>query len=356
MNEPNGRASAHFLREAADGVRLAFIGDLMLGRGVSRALRKHPPDWFWGDALELLRGCNAVIANLEAPITSHARPWRQTFKMFHFRADPRAVDILTSANVRFVSLANNHIMDFQAPGLMETLRLLDEAGINHAGAGRSLAEASAPSLLELPMLNIGFLAATDTMPAFAARPDRPGTHVIEIDPASPDLAWVRGEAEALRSRGADMIVLTLHWGPNLRVRPRRRFRQFARAAIDCGVDVVHGHSAHIVQGVEIYKGRPILYDTGNFLDDYWKFPLLPDDTSLVFLLDLPADAPARLRMVPIRLHPAPPRLATGRDRRSIQDRLRRFSAALDTELVERAGGLEASADLSVPPQHGRLRL
>jgi hypothetical protein len=94
-----------------------------------------------------------------------------------------------------------------------------------------------------------------------------------------------------------------------RLSPRRRFQAFARAAIDGGVDVIHGHSAHVVQGVEIYKGRPILYDTGNFVDDYWKFPFLPD-VSFVFLLDLQVGGPQRLRMVPIRLHPAPLRIAT----------------------------------------------
>jgi poly-gamma-glutamate synthesis protein (capsule biosynthesis protein) len=133
----------------------------------------------------------------------------------------------------------------------------------------------------------------------------------------------------------------------MRLSPRRRFRGFAHAVIDCGVDIIHGHSAHIVQGVEIYKGRPILYDTGNFLDDYWKFPLLPDDVSFVFLLDLQAGGPQRLRMVPIRLHPAPLRIATGHDRRSVNDRIRRSSAAVGTMLVECADGLEVSGNLSV---------
>jgi poly-gamma-glutamate synthesis protein (capsule biosynthesis protein) len=161
----------------------------------------------------------------------------------------------------------------------------------------------------------------------------------------------------LRQRGADMIVLTLHWGPNMRLSPRRRFRAFAHTAIDYGVDIIHGHSAHIVQGVEIYKGRPILYDTGNFVDDYRKFPFLPDDVSFVFLLDLQVGGLQRLRMVPIRLHPAPLRIATGRDRRSINRRLRQRSAAVGTMLVECADGLEVSENLSIwPNQMARDRI
>jgi poly-gamma-glutamate synthesis protein (capsule biosynthesis protein) len=347
MNDPRGKT--YSVREQTSGVRLAFIGDLMLGRGVSRRLKDHSPEWIWGDVLPLLRDSAAVIANLESPITSSTRRWRRTPKMFRFRAAPDAIELLTCANIRFVNLANNHMMDFEAAGLIDTMRSLDRAGINHAGAGRTAEEAAQPVLLELPGLTVGLLSATDTMAAFAAGPDRAGTHVIAVGPASPDLAWVRAAAGDLRRRGADVIVLALHWGPNMRLSPRPRYRAFAHAAIDGGVDVVQGHSAHIVQGVEIYKGRPILYDTGNFLDDYWKFPFLPDDVSFVFLLDLQAGGAQRLRMVPIRLHPAPLRIATGRDRQSIIDRLRRGSAAVGTELVECADGLEVPGTLSVWP-------
>lgn len=328
-------------------VRLAFVGDLMLGRGISRRLKDHPPEWIWGDVLPVLHGSAAVIANLESPITSSTSRWRRTCKMFHFRADPAAVGLLACGNVRFVNLANNHMMDFRARGLVDTMQNLDGAGIRYAGAGRSRAEAARPTMLGLPGLAVGLLSATDTMTAFAAGPSRPGTNVIRVDPASPDLAWMRASVAELRRRGADVVVLALHWGPNMRRSPAPRFRAFARAAIDAGVDVIHGHSAHVVQGIEIYRGRPILYDTGNFLDDYWKFPFLPDDVSFAFLLDLDAGGPQRLRMIPVRLHPAPLRIATGEDRRSIVDRLRRSSARFGTELVECAAGLEVPEDLSV---------
>jgi poly-gamma-glutamate synthesis protein (capsule biosynthesis protein) len=328
-------------------VRLAFVGDLMLGRGVAQALKERAPEWIWGDVLPLLRSSTAAIANLESPITSSTRRWRRTFKMFHFRADPNATEALTCGNIRFVNLANNHMMDFRAVGLLDTMRILDSARISYAGAGRTVADAARPAMLALPGLTIGLLSATDTMPDFAATPSQPGTHVIRIDPASSDLDWVRDSVAALRHRGADVVVLTVHWGPNMRRSPREKYQAFAKTAIDCGVDVIHGHSAHIVQGIEIYKGRPILYDTGNFLDDYWKFPFLPDNVSFLFLLDMHANGPQRLHMTPIRLHPLPLRIATGNDRRSIMDRLRRSSARFGTELVEHADGLEVAENLSV---------
>ena len=139
----------------------------MLGRGVSRKLHDHAPEWFWGDVLTILRQTDGVIANLEAPITTSDERWRRGWKTFHFRADPAAIRILECGNVRFVCLANNHILDFGASGLLDTLRTLDAAGIHHAGAGRNAVEATAPTVLELPGLKVGLIAATDNMRPFA---------------------------------------------------------------------------------------------------------------------------------------------------------------------------------------------
>ena len=95
-------------------VTLAFMGDVMLGRGVNLELRQRSPETFWGDVLPLLRSVNAAIANLECAITAHEQPWSKTPKVFHFRADPAAVEVLRAGNIRCVSLANNHSLDFEA--------------------------------------------------------------------------------------------------------------------------------------------------------------------------------------------------------------------------------------------------
>lgn len=290
---------------------LAFLGDLMLGRGVSRRLASHPPGWFWGDVLPLLRQADFVFANLESPITAHGEPWRKEWKAYRFRADPAAVEILRSGNVGFVSLANNHILDFGDQGLLDTIRALDAAGIRHAGAGRNLEAAAAPAWITLPGLRIAVLAATDNMAGFAAGTERPGTHWRRFDDDSLTLAWLRSAVTQVREAGAQFVILSLHWGPNMRLAPSQRFRRFARAAIDLGVNVIHGHSAHVVQGVERYGGGLILYDTGNVIDDYRKFPFRRDDLSFVFLLDLVGGRPRGLRLVPLRLQPRPLEIAAG---------------------------------------------
>lgn len=324
----------------ASPIRLAFLGDLMLGRGVSRKLAKHPPEWFWGDVLPVLRQADAVLANLECPITASDTRWRRSWKMFHFRADPAAIGILQCARVRFVCLANNHVMDFEETGLLDTLRALDAAGIRHAGAGRDAAEAAAPAMLELPGLKLGVLAVTDNMRAFAAGPGRAGTNFMEFTDAPDTLARIGRAVDRLRESGAGFVVLSLHWGPNMRMSPSDRFRDFARAAIERGVDVVHGHSAHVVQAVERHRGGLILYDTGNFIDDYWKFPLRRTFWSFVFLLDVEDGRPGRLRLVPVRIHGSPLGLATGDTFRAIGRRMKSLCEAVGTPVAETSEGLE----------------
>ena len=319
---------------------LAFLGDLMLGRGVSRMLGDHTPEWFWGNVLTILRQTDGVIANLEAPITTSNEQWRRSWKTFHFRADPAAIRILECGNVRFVCLANNHILDFGAPGLLDTLRALDAAGVHHAGAGRNAVEAAAPTVLELPGLKVGLIAATDNMRPFAAGPDRPGTNFIAIADEPGKLAWIDRSVSEVRQAGAGLVVLSLHWGPNMRMTPPRHFRRFAHAAIDHGVDVIHGHSAHVVQAIERHGGGIILYDTGNFIDDYWKFPFRQTTTSFVFLLDIEDGRSARLRMVPVHIHSSPLGLATGKSFDAIRKRMTSLCATFGTPIIDTAAGLE----------------
>ena len=129
-------------------VVLNLAGDVMLGRGVNEALAELRPEEVWGDMLPLLLEGDLRIVNLECAITTHKRPWTRTPKVFHFRADPRAVEVLSAARIDAVSLANNHTLDFEERGLLDTIAHLRAAGIAWAGAGANAEEASRPAILE----------------------------------------------------------------------------------------------------------------------------------------------------------------------------------------------------------------
>jgi poly-gamma-glutamate synthesis protein (capsule biosynthesis protein) len=322
---------------------LAFVGDIMLGRGVNAEVPHRTPNEFWGSVLPVLRGADAVFGNLESAITRHTIPWRRTRKVYHFRADPPAIELLKVANVRGVSLANNHVLDYETEGLLDTLRYLDAAGIAHAGAGRDPVEALRPAVVDVAGLRVAIIAATDNEPAFAAAPGRPGTCYFDIGRDHDALRHLREVAVHARQAGAGLVVLSLHWGPNMVSMPPPEFRRFAREALTFA-DVIHGHSAHVFQGVEAHGGKVILYDTGDFLDDYAVDASLRNDWSFVFLCDVaPGGAIQRLRMLPVLLEYARVDLASGPDFRQICSTMIKRTEICGTPLTETAEGLELGA-------------
>jgi poly-gamma-glutamate synthesis protein (capsule biosynthesis protein) len=319
---------------------IAFIGDVMLGRGVDERIGRLAPESFWGDVLPVLQRADAVVANLECAITRHEEPWSRTPKVFHFRARPEAVDVLRAANIRCVSLANNHTLDFEEAGLRETLDHLEAAGIPHSGAGRDAEEAGAVVVIEAGGLRLGVAAFTDNEPPFAAAPGRGGTNYLDTSRPAGAAERVGHALAAARGRGAELVVLSLHWGPNMVVSPPPHFRDLARAAVDSGADLVYGHSAHVFQGIEVYRQRPILYDTGDFLDDYAVDSKLRNDWSFVFLLDLEGPRMRRLRLRPVRLTYGEVNFAVGDELEAIRRRMRALSGEFDTPMEDTDEGLD----------------
>jgi poly-gamma-glutamate synthesis protein (capsule biosynthesis protein) len=324
-------------------LNLALTGDVMLGRGVTEALDPHTrPEEPWGDVMPLLEASDLRITNLECAITDHERPWTRTPKVFHFKAPPSAIETLRAARIDACSLANNHTLDFEEPGLLDTIEHLDAAGIRHAGAGRDRERAAAPAVLDAPAARthrVGLLAFTDNEPPFAAGADRPGTNYLPVSLEPDVLRRVEGAVSAVRQMGAETVVFSNHWGPNMVLRPRGIFRRFARAVIDRGVDVYYGHSAHVFQGVEIYRGKPILYDTGDFIDDYAVDPRLRNDWSFLFQVSVEGGAFRRLDLTPVKLSYARVDLATSGEREEILERMESFSAEMGTAFARRDGSL-----------------
>jgi poly-gamma-glutamate synthesis protein (capsule biosynthesis protein) len=312
-------------------VTLALVGDVMLGRGVNEVLRTMSPEQPWGDVLPLLDSADLRIINLECALTDHKQPWRRTPKVFHFRADPSAIEVLRAVRVDSCSLANNHTLDFEEQGLLDTLEHLEAAGIPYAGAGRNREEATQPALLRAhPNHAVALLAFTDNEPPFAAEADRPGTNYLPVSVEPEVLRRVEEAIAAVREAGAKTVVFSNHWGPNMVQRPNDLFRRFAHAVIDRGADIYYGHSAHIFQGVEIYRGKPILYDTGDFIDDYAVDPDLRNDWSFLFKISLEDGEFRRLDLFPVALSYARVESATGAERRAIMDRMESLSREMGT--------------------------
>ncbi|WP_435346688.1 CapA family protein [Haloarchaeobius sp. HRN-SO-5] len=283
---------------------IGLTGDVMLGRLVDQYQRQRAVTAVWGDVLDRLGALDGLFVNLECCLSTRGEPWRRTRRPFHFRADPDwAVPALRRAGVDCCGLANNHVLDYEERALLDTLDHLDEAGIPHAGAGRTREEAFQPAVVGVDDLDVGFVSLTDNTPEYAATETEPGTAWVEIDVDDAETrAAVDETLQRVRQHDPDLLVASLHWGPNMVEEPPESFRTFARWLVDRGVDVLHGHSAHVFQGVEVYDGQPICYDTGDFVDDYAVDERLHNDRSFLFELTVTdAGEVTELRLTPTEI-------------------------------------------------------
>jgi len=313
-------------------VKLALAGDTMLGRGVAAALGSTEPEALVArDLVAIAHEADLFVLNLECCISERGDPWPDPTKPFFFRAPPRAIELLAHLGVDCVTLANNHALDAGTESLLDTLAHLDAAGIASVGAGASVEEARTAVVLEANGQRLAVVAATDHPRDYAAGPVRPG--VAFADPAAGDVpAWL---LNAVANADADLVLVTAHWGPNMVAEPLPRVRAAAKALVDAGAALVVGHSAHVFHGV----GERILYDLGDFLDDYAVDPVLRNDLGLLFLVSLEHGRATRLEAIPLRLDYCHTGLASGADAAWIRERFRVASAAFGADVTEEGGRL-----------------
>jgi len=321
-------------------MKLALAGDTMLGRGVAEVLRAGKPDGLVADEVaQLMRSADLCVLNLECCISLRGSCWPAAGKAFFFRASPAAVDLLLHLGVDCVTLANNHALDFGHTALLDTLDALAAAGIAAVGAGADLARARQPALLTAGGRRLAVLGVTDHAADFAATPEGPGVAFADLRRGTPQ--WLR---EAIAACDADAVLVTPHWGPNMVAEPVPHVRAAAQELLAAGATLVAGHSAHVFHGV---KGR-VLYDLGDFIDDYATDPDLRNDLGLLFLVTLDEGGPRRLEVVPLRLEYAHTRLADSDDAAWIRARFRAACAALGTEVAEEGGRLVVALDSGSP--------
>ena len=285
----------------ADRIRLILTGDVMTGRGIDQALscagdpqihesymqsaqgylalaEEHsgpipvpvPFDYIWGEALNIIaaREPDCRLINLETAITRCDDFWLG--KGINYRMHPGNIPCLSAAQIDICGLANNHVLDWGYGGLTETLESLQQAGLQIAGAGRNIQAATTPAISQLAQERLLFSAcghpSSGIPEAWGATEKGPGINLVgELsEETARDIA---GQLHEYR-RSGDIAATSIHWGGNWGYRIGRQQRSFAHHLIDAGVDLVHGHSSHHPQGIEVYRGRAILYGCGDLINDY----------------------------------------------------------------------------------------
>ncbi len=311
-------------------IRVVLAGDVMLGRQVNRILRTRPPEYPWGDTLPIFHEADFRICNLECAITERGEPWPA--KVFHFRTDTKNVSVLGAAGINCVSLANNHTLDFGYEGLADSLQILSAAGIHHAGAGLNADSAFAPALATVCEMKIALLAFTDNEPQWEARNSTPGIAYVPVDFEEDRATRLFDEIRAAKSH-SDLVIVAAHWGPNWGYTPQPRHVPFAHRMIDLGADLVFGHSGHVFQGIEVYRGRPILYCTGNFVDDYAVDEEERNDESFIFAVEVSAGSPRLLRLYPTVISNCQANLASAAHARGIVRKMNELCRQMKTAVV-----------------------
>ncbi|KAI9685796.1 MAG: hypothetical protein M1820_010744 [Bogoriella megaspora] len=329
--------------------QLIFLGDVMLGRLIDQLLPSHvdeseeahivskmkrsdptlqnyTPVTPWGNVLPLLQSSDLNIINLETAVTTHPIKWPN--KVFNYRMHPQNIECLRQAKIAYASCANNHSLDFSENGLVETVQSLRAAGVQYAGAGLTAEESQRPA--SVPILNSKSATDDDHLVDIYSAADHPSDwsrvptfHFIDYSQATKDrlrkLSKRYNEASI-----ASLRVFSVHWGPNYSWQPADEIRDMAHFLIDeCGIDIVHGHSSHHVQGIERYRpGKLIIYGCGDFVDDYALTPEYRNDLSAVWRVTVeekggenakPSLALRRLEIFPTRIQRFRAHLLEGND-------------------------------------------
>lgn len=353
-------------------ITLFIAGDVMMGRGIDQVLphpgdpRLHEPylkdarsyveiaeaangpiqkpatcEYIWGDALTVLEKIapDLRLINLETSITTSRDYWPD--KGIHYKMHPENAACLNAFKIGYASLANNHVLDWGYAGLRDTLATLKNLRIQFAGAGEDLNSAAMPAILDLAekgrVIVFSFGLASSGIPqSWAAREKRPGVNLLD-DLSDSSVAEIKAQVDSIK-KSRDITVASIHWGGNWGYMVPREHIEFAHRLIDsAGIDLVHGHSSHHPMPLEIYHGKPILYGSGDFFNDYEGIhgyePYRSDLVSMYLAeIDAASGKLVRMRLIPLQIRRFRLKLASKRDALWLQETLnregKRFGARL----------------------------
>jgi len=218
-----------------------------------------------GAVREVISGADIAMANFENPAPNRFT-WHKAKTVF--TADPTLIDGLVKAGIDYVGIANNHIGDAGNNGILQTIANLKKRGLKYSGAGKDLAAAQRPAILDANGTKVAILAYDAIAPGYHAARGEPGSSKLTIKA-------VQAGVKAARKAGAKVVIVFPHWGTEYRYSPFQNQQRLARQIIDAGADMIIGNHAHYAAAVEVYKGKPIWYALGNFVfDQTWSEPTM----------------------------------------------------------------------------------
>jgi len=251
-------------KPSSSEITIACVGDICLGRFVEETLLAQYGTYTNAmiSLQPVFNHADIVVGNLECALTTSTNTCAtDKGRWWHIKAHPNAVRALSSAGIDIVSIANNHVGDWGKEGFIETMKTLDEAGIQYFGGGQTITAAQQPLIVRTNGICIAFIGACEIAPReFEATMTTPGTLWLTTN-------TMLSAIHAAKMRHADFIIVFPHWGTEYISQPPERIIQFGHMIIDAGADIVMGAHPHTLQGCEWYNDGLICYSMGNFVFD-----------------------------------------------------------------------------------------
>ncbi len=273
-----------------DKVSIYAVGDV----GVTRA----NPESAFTNIAPVLNEPDILFGQLEASLSQKGTPPPTSLGTLQ-KPNPNVASVLKSVGFDVMSFASNHTLDWGAEGLLDTMNIAKQKGITLCGVGKDINEARQPAILERKGVKVAFLGYNTVLPpAYWATADRAGCAPVRVHtfyepfeshlPGTPSQVFTYAYKEDLQAMLedikkvkplADIVALSIHWGIAFTPAKLAMYQQeVGYAAIDAGADLIIGTHAHILKGIEVYKGKVIFYSLGNFAIDSAvtkTWPLVP---------------------------------------------------------------------------------
>ncbi len=305
-------------------ISLTAVGDIMLDRALGNAIAGGSIDYPFALLSEQLAWADITVGNMESALGDRGQP---AAKSYTFQAPPAAAGSLARAGFDVISLANNHAMDFGSEALIQAINLLQQQEIAPIGAGQDVEAAHSGFTALINGLTISFLGYVN-VPVEVTGFDTKSWTATE---SQPGLAWAEPAlimadvAESIAQ--SDLTIVVLHSGYEYIDVPSPDQQAAARAAIDAGADLVIGHHAHILQGVEYYKDGVIVYGLGNF-----AFEIDGDPSTAILNVWLDEEGVRQLEFIPAIIQfGGQPRLAESWEQPAILNQVYRLTNSLNVE-------------------------
>ncbi|WP_084031582.1 CapA family protein [Anaerobacillus arseniciselenatis] len=234
-----------FVEPEVVSITISAAGDVTLGGddrygyegSFNQEAKREGLGHFVENIKDLFSKDDLTMVNLEGALTNATA---RKDKQFTFRGDPSYTEILTNGNIDVVNLANNHTLDFFQKGYEDTINHLKDAGVGYFGFENHL-------MTEIKEVKIGLLGYTGWYDSTTLRNQ------------------IKKDIDNLREEGAKIVIVNFHWGQERSYVPNQTQKSLGRYTIDSGADLVVGHRPHVIQGIEEYNGKFIVYSLANFM-------------------------------------------------------------------------------------------